>query len=291
MRPFDMKAESTLDFPVIDAHVHLYPDALAPKVTPALAARFGNPPAFDGTVDGCRAADAAGGIAASLNVPVATAAHQVAHTNVWAKAINDSAREHKRSSLPRVYSLAALHPQTEDKPAVLEQIAAAGFAGVKFHPEYQLFRFNDPAMDATWETMSALGLVAFLHAGGERVFRPPFHSTPTEIRTLHRRFPRLKISAAHLGGFEMWDEAEEVLCGEDVWLDLSHTFFWMDEAQILRMIRRHGAHRVLFGTDAPWQEPGKVLRALLALPLTQDEFRRICFTTARDLFRLDGMTD
>ena len=281
-----MEEDDKCQCPVIDAHVHLYPDALAPKVTPALSARFGNPPAFDGTVDGCRAADAAGGITASLNVPVATAPHQVRHTNIWAKAINDSAGEPKRSGPQRVFSLAALHPQTEDKPAELERIASEGFTGVKFHPEYQLFRFNDPAMDPTWETMSALGLVAFLHAGGERVFKPPFHSTPTEIRDLHRRFPKLKISAAHLGGFEMWDEAEAVLCGEDVWLDLSHTFFWMDDAQILRMIRRHGAHRVIFGTDAPWQDPGKVLRALLALPLTPEELERICFANARDLFRL-----
>jgi hypothetical protein len=38
------------DFPVIDAHVHLYPDSLAPKVVPILSNRFGNAPAFDGTV-------------------------------------------------------------------------------------------------------------------------------------------------------------------------------------------------------------------------------------------------
>lgn len=35
------------DFPVIDAHVHLYPDALAPKVVPMLSKRFGNPPLTD----------------------------------------------------------------------------------------------------------------------------------------------------------------------------------------------------------------------------------------------------
>ena len=38
-----------LDFPVIDAHVHLYPDTLAPKVVPTLSERFGNAPAFNGT--------------------------------------------------------------------------------------------------------------------------------------------------------------------------------------------------------------------------------------------------
>ncbi len=275
-----------VDFPVIDVHVHLYPDALAPKVTPALAARFGNPPAFDGSVDGCRANAEQAGLIASINVPVATAPHQVAHTNMWAKAVNDSAREVKRGVAPQVFSLAALHPASENRAAVLAQLAADGFAGVKFHPEYQRFRFNDPNMDEVWETMSALRLVAFLHAGGERVFQPPFHSTPTEILGLHRRFPALRIVAAHLGGFSMWDEAEAVLCGEDVWLDLSHTFYWMDDAQILRMIRKHGARRILFGTDAPWQGPGKVLAALKRLPLAADEFAAICAANACELFKL-----
>ena len=39
---------------VFDWHTHLYPDALAPKVVPYLAARFGNAAAFDGTVAGAK---------------------------------------------------------------------------------------------------------------------------------------------------------------------------------------------------------------------------------------------
>ena len=273
-----------IDYPVIDAHVHLYPDALAPKVTPALGAKFGNPPSFDGTVAGCRAADARSGIAASLNLPVATAAHQVAHANdFWSAHVPDAEAE-RLSGRPAVFSLASLHPGFEDKPAELERVKSLGFTGVKFHPEYQLFRFNDPAMDDTWAAMSELGLVAYLHAGGERVFSPPFHSTPGEIRDLHRRFPSLRIVAAHLGGFRMWDEAEEVLAGQDVYLDLSHTFFWMDDGQILRIVRKHGARRILFGTDAPWQDPGEVLGACLDMPLSCAEFRAILHDNACALF-------
>ncbi len=259
------------DFPVIDAHVHLYPDTLAPKVTPALAARFGNPPSFDGTVAGCAAKDEQAQIAFSLNLPVATKPDHVGHTNdFWA------AYATGKSAAARVRSLACLHPLVEDKPAEVERIAKLGFRGIKFHPEYQVFRFNDQVMDDTWEAMSELGLVAYLHAGGERVFAAPYHSSPTEIRQLHRRFPKLIIAAAHLGGFGMWDESESVLMGEDIYLDLSHTFFWMDEGQILRMIRAHGARRILFGTDAPWQDPAEVLEAFLKLPLSEEDRRAIC---------------
>ena len=274
-----------LDFPVVDSHVHLYPDAIAAKVTASLSARFGNAPAFDGTVAGCAAKNRECGIAASLNLPVATSARQTAHVNEWAAGVNRSAA----AGAGAVMSLAALHPDAADVHAALAAIAADGFAGVKFHPEYQQFRFNDAKMDGCWEEMSGLGLVAYLHAGGERVFDPPYHSTPAEIRRLHERFPRLRIVAAHLGGFNMWDVAEATLCGSGVYLDLSHTFGWMDDAQILRMIARHGAGRVLFGSDAPWQDQGRTLRALLALGLPGADLRRICHLNAEELFWPGGL--
>ena len=141
-------------------------------------------------------------------------------------------------------------------------------------------------MDDAWAAMSEFGLVAYLHAGGERVFKPPYRSTPSDVATLQQRFPKLKIVAAHLGGFGMWDEAEAALVGTSVYLDLSHTFFWMPDAQILRMVKAHGAERILFGTDAPWQDQGEVLEAFLKLPLTEPERRAICHTNASTLFHL-----
>lgn len=268
------------DFPVVDSHVHLYPDPLALKVTPALASRFGNAPAFDGTVGGCIAKNATSGILASLNLPVATKPDSVGGTNrFW------SGYAPARSK-GGVFSLASFHPQVEDKAAEVARIAEAGFTGIKFHPEYQLFGFNDAGMDDAWAAMSDFGLVAYLHAGGERVFKPPYRSTPSDVATLQQRFPKLKIVAAHLGGFGMWDEAEAALVGTSVYLDLSHTFFWMPDAQILRMVKAHGAERILFGTDAPWQDQGEVLEAFLKLPLAEPERRAICHTNASTLFHL-----
>ena len=266
------------DFPVIDAHVHLYPDQLAPKVVPMLASRFGNDPAFDGTISGCRRAMVASEISMSVNLPVATRPDHVGHTNGFWK-------EYAKPA-DGIASLAALHPSTPDAPNVVVEIAAAGFAGIKFHPEYQEFGFNDPSMDDIWAAMAERNLVAYLHAGGERVFAPPYRSSPSEIRALHRRFPTLRIVAAHLGGFGMWDETEETLVGEDVTLDLSHTFFWMPHERIERIIRNHGARRILFGTDAPWQDPTLILNAFALLPLTENERRTICYENAKELFNL-----
>ena len=274
MRP----ASPLSDIAVVDSHVHLYPDALAPKVTPALSAKFGNGPSFDGTVAGCIRKNKASGIAVSINLPVATKPDSVRSTNRFWSAYAPG------KSASGIVSLAAFHPLVGDKTAEVENIVSLGFTGIKFHPEYQLFRFNDKSMDDVWAAMAEYGLVAYLHAGGERVFKPPYHSTPGEIATLQKRFPSLKIVAAHLGGFSMWNEAEAALAGKcGVYLDLSHTFFWMPTGQILRMIRTHGADRILFGTDAPWQDQRKVLEAFCALPLSDKERTAICRDNAGEL--------
>ena len=276
------------DFPVVDAHMHIYPDSLAPKVINSRLEqkeRF-NPelqdisPALDGTMSCCRNSMATSGISISVNLPVATSPNHVEHTNeVWrAYAKPDDG----------IVSLAALHPATPDAPDVVAKIAATGFSGIKFHPDYQQFNFNDPSMDDIWAAMAEHELTAYLHAGGDYVFPPPYRSSPSEIRTLHRRFPNLKIVAAHLGGFGMWDETEEVLVGEDVTLDLSHSFFWMPHEQIARIIRNHTARRILFGSDAPWQDPTLILKAFAQLPLTESDRRAICCENAKELFCIDA---
>lgn len=276
---------------VIDAHVHLYPDSIAQKVVPMLSGRFGNAPSFAGTIECCKAKDDVSGIVLSLNLPVATKSDSVRHTNeFWSKFSPLSSSRAGEGEIGRsraqVVSLACFHPQVKNKKEELEKIVELGFTGVKFHPEYQNFRFNDSCMDETWALMSELGLVAYLHAGGERVFPPPYRSSPGDIALLKKRFPNLEIVAAHLGGFGMWNEAEREIIGLDVYLDLSHTFFWMGEEQILRMVKNHGASRILFGSDAPWQDPAEVLKAFMALDLSEEERLLILCENARRLFRL-----
>lgn len=266
-----------MDFDVIDTHVHLYPDKIAEKVTSALSAKFGNPPAFVATVSACEAFAEKSGVPLSINLPVATTPDQVEPINRWAYGIRG----------PRVLSLAALHPDSANHAAIIGKLAEDGFRGIKFHPEYQLFRFNDPKMDEVWDAMSETGLVAYLHAGGERVFEPPFHSSPHEVAELSRRFPKLRIAAAHLGGFRMWDETERELCGADVYLDLSHALLWMPDEQLMRIVRKHGVERILFGSDAPWQDPRDVLEAFLKLPFSDEERRLILSENARRLFRIE----
>ena len=262
--------------PVFDFHVHLYPDLLASKAVSHLTHCFGNPPAFDGTVSGAKKKLSETGLRCALNLPVATKPDQVDSINAWAADNNCGP----------VYSLATVHPDTPDIPGVLAAAKAAGFKGIKLHPEYQNFTLDDPRMEPAWKACVDLDLFVFLHAGGERVFKPPYHSSPATLAALLARHPQLRLVAAHLGGFRMWDEAEQVLIVKNLTLDLSHTLFWMPDDQIVRMVKKHGADRIVFGTDGPWQDCGKVLAAFLKLPLAPEEQRKILWDNAVRLLNL-----
>jgi uncharacterized protein len=250
---------------VFDFHTHLYPDRIAANVVSALAQRFGNPPAFDGTVSGLQRKLAETGLCGALNLPVATRPEQVDSINAWAAANNRAP----------VFSLGTVHPDTPDIRAALVAARESGLKGIKLHTEYQLFTLDEPRVQPVWELCIALGLFVFLHAGGERVFPPPYRATPTAIAALLARYPRLTVVAAHLGGFRLWDEAERELVGQKLILDLSHTLSWAPDEQIVRMVKAHGADRVVFGSDGPWQDCGTVLDAFLRLPFTVAEQRQI----------------
>ncbi len=57
---------------------------------------------------------------------------------------------------------------------------------------------------------------------------------------------------AHYGGFGLWDEVEEQLIEENVYLDTAYIFGFIKEETFLRILEKHGRDRILFATDSPW---------------------------------------
>ena len=92
----------------------------------------------------------------------------------------------------------------------------------------------------------------------------------------------------------MYDEVEKLLIGEDIYLDTSFIAAsekgdpgWLDPARALRMIRRHGPERVLFGSDSPWCDQGRALRWLEGLGLSKYELEMISGGNAAKLLDLE----
>lgn len=270
---------------IFDVHTHVFPDALAERAIVHLRELSHGIPAFhNGTLaDHGRKAQAAG-ISGWMNCPVATSARQVASLNRHAA---------ERNFWPHL-SLGGLFPAApvEESVAEVEHIRQLGLHGVKLHPEYQGFQPLDPRLEPLWESLAAAGLPVLFHAGLDVGFPGQCHSRPADFAELARRFPRLVIICAHLGGWMDWDEVEAELAGQPVYLDTSFAKMWMaDQGQFLRIIQKHGVPRILFGSDAPWSRPDAAIAEITDCGLDEAAQRAILWENADRLFGLSRLAE
>ena len=100
---------------------------------------------------------------------------------------------------------------------------------------------------------------------GEEVPSDQNRSTPRKVAAILDRFPRLRIIAAHMGGYRFWEQALEVLAGRDLYLDTSSAQRFMAPALFRQLVTRHGASWILFGSDYPVWSPAEELAALRQL--------------------------
>ena len=96
-----------------------------------------------------------------------------------------------------------------------------------------------------------------------------------------------------MGGWKMWDEVEEKLLGLPFYLDTAvvlNPIFpgKLENEQFVRMVRKHGADRILFGTDSPWYDQTKAVNDFNNTDLTQEEKDKIFGKNANDLFNFFG---
>ncbi len=263
---------------IIDCHVHVFPDEIAEKAIIHLTNGFQIQPAFDGTVDGLFASMDSAGIETVWNLPVATKPAQVESINNWSI-------KHRNE---RMVCFGAMHPDYPSPVDEIKRLRDLGFPGIKFQPNWQNFRPDDPRMFPIYQAMEG-SMIVYFHSGGELKQPHELFATPKAVAAVHELFPNLTICVAHFGGFDMWDDVEEYLMGENVYLDLSCCFpqFISDE-RLLRMMRAHGMSKVLFGSDSPCGHPAEHLARILSLPLTDEEKDAICSKNALKLLFLES---
>ena len=183
---------------------------------------------------------------------------------------------------PQIISFGAIHPQYLNFTREMDRLKTAGIKGVKFHPEYQDFFPDDPALFPLYEQLVALDLVAFFHAGRDIAFSG-VHGTPAHFARLIKSFPKLKLVLAHMGGFQMWDEVKEELLGRNVYIDTSFSMDYMGKRTFNYFLEHHDCQRVLFGTDSPWTDQSAELNQLRGIVKDEDTLSKITFTNAKEL--------
>ncbi|MCE5323778.1 amidohydrolase [bacterium] len=262
---------------VIDFHVHVYPDNVAQRAIDNVYTANNLIPAYDGTTSGLINMMDNDGVRLAVIAPIATKASQVESINDWAISHTDK----------HIISFGGIHPDCDDLDDQVEKIISAGLPGIKIHSNWQDTYVDDPKMLPIYEAAQGR-LIVTLHAGDEATYFEVQRAMPDRILHILQLFPKLTVNAAHLGGFQMWDMAEEYLIGKNVYFDVSACFgHGISNEQALRIIRNHGAEHILFGTDSPLDRPSVIFGHLMELGLTDNEMELILWKNAERLLGLD----
>ena len=84
-----------------------------------------------------------------------------------------------------------------------------------------------------------------------------------------------------MGGFREWHNTWDTLIGKNVYMDTSVCYpCFLDESDFLRMIKAHGADKILFASDNPMMEPEYPLAQILKFNLTGKEKEAILYKNA-----------
>jgi predicted TIM-barrel fold metal-dependent hydrolase len=260
---------------IIDSHVHVWPDHIAAAVVAAQPS--GLTAMFDGTLAGITRTMAESGVDRAMTLGVAAKASTVARTNEFIGAVPRD----------RFIPFGTVHPDLTNEEN-LRHLSDNGIRGVKLHPLFQSLSFADPRVVDLVGALADAGIVVITHVGAGGDEAANARGAPEHVRRVLDRYPHLKLIACHFGGYHRLDEAEEYLVGSSAYLETSWppTVAGLDPDRIRDIIRRHGADRVVFGSDWPMADPAAELAALRALGLGAEVEAGI---TGGNLARLLGL--
>jgi uncharacterized protein len=251
--------------PVVDAHVHLFPD----RVFEAVWRWFDD---YGWPIRYKLHTPEVVSFLLSRGVSRVVALHY-AHRPGMARALNAYVAEVARAE-PRVLGLATVLPGEEGAVSILEEAFALGLRGVKLHCHVQCFAPDAPELHEIYAACARAGRPLVMHAGREP--SSPQYKCDTyalcgaeRVERVLKDHPTLKLCIPHLGADEFDAYARLLERHDNLWLDTTMTVAGYFPVPLPRGALQVRPERVLYGTDFPnipyaWD---RELKTLLGLKL------------------------
>lgn len=263
-----------MNYEIIDAHAHIFPEKIAENATASTGHFYDLPMDSIGISSKLIEAGETIGVSHYLVCSVATVPHQVSSVN------NFIAEECEKN--PCFFGFGTTHPHSENIETDIEQVKLLGLHGIKLHPDFQEFDADSPEAFRIYEIIEG-ELPLLIHCGDPRYD----WSAPAKIRRICENFPKLKLQAAHFGGYCRWDEAEELLTGfANVSVDISSSLAFMSKEDAVRRIRKFGAEKCFFGCDFPMWSHQQELQRFLALGLSDEENSLVLAQNFKNFYKI-----
>jgi len=258
---------------IIDSHVHIYPQKIAEKATAAIGSYYNIQMFGKGTVEDL----IKNGNKINVNKYIV---HSTATKVEQVESINNFIAE-VQSRYDKFIGFGTLHPGLENVEYEVNRIISLGLKGIKLHPDFQNFNIDDECMMPIYKALEGK-LPVLIHMGDTE----KTSSSPVRLANIIKKFPNLTIIAAHLGGYQMWDDSLKYLVGKNIYFDTSSSLAILDAKKATEIIRKHGVEKVLFGTDYPMWSHEEELERFYKLDLTDEERELILWKNASSLLKI-----
>lgn len=233
--------------PVIDAHVHLFPDKLFEAVWDWFE-RYGWPVRYK--LYAPKVVD----FLLSRGVERVVALHY-AHKAGIARGLNRFVAG-MMADEARILGLATVLPGEPGAVGVLEEAFDLGLLGVKLHCHVQCFAPDDEVMEPLYTLCAARAKPMVIHAGREPAsphYKCDAHALcgVERVERVLRAHPQLQLVIPHLGADEFDGYARLLERHDNLWLDTTMalaSYFPGEAPWHLLEVR---PERVLYGTDFP----------------------------------------
>ena len=167
---------------------------------------------------------------------------------------NDRVLEWAGASDGRLIPFCRLDP-AEDPVAEAERALDAGAVGIKLHPRAQAFGLSShPGVESIFAVAEERQVPMLIHAGAG--LPPEFGGELVEIVDRH---PSVRLILAHMGVTDQAVMADGLRGHPSIVYDSS----WMNAFEIMTLLSRIPAERIVFGSDPPYGRTFSSLYLLL----------------------------
>ena len=172
--------------------------------------------------------------------------------------------------------------------AEVENIAALGLRGVKFHPSLQAFAPDDESYWPVFAACEQHGLLALFHTGTSGIgARQPGGqgiridlAHPLKLDPVAAAHPDLTVVAAHFGWPWQMDLIAIALHKTNVYIDISGWAPRRIPAEVIRELRGRLSGQFLWGSDYPFIAPERCLSELEGLDIPAGAMRAVLHDNA-----------
>ncbi len=285
---------------VIDFHTHIFPDTVCDRIVDKLSREGGIQHFTNASAHELSSSMKRACIDYSIDLPVTTRPDQV-------EEINTRMIEQRDLLLSiGIIPFGGIHPDFADYRSEITRLQSNGIVGIKLHPPSQGTDLNDIRYKRLIEAISDAGMITVIHGGWDIGYTDHNYASVDMILEIIRDVAPERFVVAHMGGWASWPEVFSCLAGAPVWFDTAYSLGItpprMDvphdaalmygqnllAEQLVLMVRRHGADKVLFGTDSPWQDQKNYAGLLSSSGLTPSELSRIMGENAKTLLKSAG---